>query len=271
MAHLDCSFYSTSLKKNTRVLVFIPTMSADDFLSDNHINYYRNGAKYQTLFLLHGSYGDCNDWTHLSNIERYAQENCVSVVMPSAENSNYVNMAHGEPYLNYISQELPDFLGKLFPLSRKREDTFIAGLSMGGYGAFRLAFEHPETYACAASLSGALDKAALQDSTAPHIAKMPLTYRKAVFADIKKVRGSENDLTVVLKKQITKGVDLPKLYMTCGTEDFIFPSNNEFYEEAKDLPIDLTYMKYQGIHDWNYWDTHIRDVLDWLPLKHNLV
>lgn len=271
MAHFDCSFYSDMLKKNAHVLVFIPTMSADDFLSDEHVDYYRNGGKYQTLYLLHGSYGDCTDWARLSNVERYAQDHCLAVVMPSAENSSYVNMAYGEAYLNYISQELPDFLSKLFPLSKKREDTFIAGLSMGGYGAFRIAFEHPEIYACAASLSGALDKAALQESTGPHITKMPVHYRKAVFADIKKIRGSENDITVVLKKGIAENASMPKLYMTCGTEDFIFPSNLEFYEEAKDLSVDLTFIKHSGVHNWDFWDSHIKDVLDWLPLKHDLV
>ncbi len=271
MAHMDCSFYSSSLQKNARVLVFIPTMSADDFLSGKHVNYYRRGSKYQTLYLLHGSYGDCTDWIRLSNIERFAQEHCVAVVMPSGENSSYVNMAYGEPYLDYISKELPDFLEKLFPLSRKREDTFIAGLSMGGYGAFRIALEHPSVYACAASLSGALDKAALQNSTEAHMTKMPINYRKAVFADVKNVAGSENDLSVVLKKRMTEKADLPKLYMTCGTEDFIFPANEEFYKEAKEMPMDLTFVKHPGIHDWNYWDAHIRDVLDWLPLKQDLV
>ena len=142
MAYMDCGFYSKSLMKNARILVFIPTMSADDYLTGNHADYYREHSKYQTLYLLHGSYGDCTDWTRFTNILRYAQERCLAVVMPSAENSCYINMAQGEPYLDYISLELPDFLSTLFPLSGKREDTFIAGLSMGGYGAFPVSYTH---------------------------------------------------------------------------------------------------------------------------------
>lgn len=131
MAHLDCSFYSPSLRKNAKLTVFLPTMSADDYLyNDGHPRYFAPGARYQTLYLLHGSYGDCMDWCLLANAERYAQDHCLAVVMPSGENSNYVDMAHGEEYLTYITKELPAFLTTLFPLSTKREDTFIAGLSM---------------------------------------------------------------------------------------------------------------------------------------------
>ncbi|WP_411676455.1 alpha/beta hydrolase [Caproicibacter sp.] len=271
MAHLDCSFYSQTLKKNTRVIVFLPSLSADDFLSGHHVDYTRKGAKFQTLYLLHGSYGDCTDWSHLSNIERYAQEKCLAVVMPSGENSSYVNMARGEHYLDYIAWELPDFLSKLFPLSRKKENTFIAGLSMGGYGAFRLALEYPDAYAFAASLSGALDRAALQESKDAHIAKMPLNYRKAVFADLGRVHGSENDLHVILDRRVSEKAALPKFYMTCGTEDFIYPCNVEFYEALAKHSVDVTLQKHHGTHCWDFWDLHIQDVLNWLPLMHDVV
>ncbi|SDM62813.1 alpha/beta hydrolase [Acetanaerobacterium elongatum] len=271
MAHIQCSFYSNSLKKNANVMVFIPTMSADDYLTQQHINYYRQNAKYQTLYLLHGSYGDCTDWVRLANIERYAQEKTLAVVMPSAENSSYVNMDRGEAYLNYISEELPAFLSKVFPLSRRREHTFIAGLSMGGYGAFRVAFEHPEQYGCAASLSGGLDMAALQNSTEAHMTLMPQNYIKAVFSDKSKIASSNNDLPTLLRLCLKKGVKLPQLYMTCGTEDFIYPTNETFYRQAEQLGINVQFERHHGVHNWDYWDAHIRDVLNWLPTVGDLV
>ena len=265
MAHIDCSFYSPSLKKNAHVIVFLPSMSADDFLEDRETHYEDPGKTWPTLYLLHGSYGDCMDWSLRTGIERYAQDKGLAVVMPSAENSSYVNMHQGEAYLDYIGKELPQFLRKLFPLSRRREETYIAGLSMGGYGAFRIALEFPETFGCAASLSGGLDMAALQTSAEAHAQKMPASYKAAVFADHTKIAGTRDDLPTLLKAQLDAGKQLPRLYMTCGTEDFIFPTNETFYEAAKSLGVEPTYGKHPGIHDWNFWDTHIQDVLEWLP------
>lgn len=265
MAHIDCSFYSPSLKKNAHVIVFIPSMSADDFLEDREVHYYEEGKKYPVLYLLHGSYGDCLDWCLRTGIERYAQDKGIAVVMPSGENSSYVNMAHGEAYMTYIGKELPEFMKKIFPISCKREETYIAGLSMGGYGAYRIGLEYPETFGYIASLSGGLDMPALQESDEAHAKKMPANYKAAVFSDFRNIRGTRDDLPVLLKDQIKSGVKIPKLYMNCGTEDFIYPANESFYQAASELGAEITYERFSGIHDWNFWDTHIKDVLNWLP------
>lgn len=266
MAHIQCNFYSSSLQKNANVMVFIPTTSADDYLEGRAVDYYVPGKTYSTLYLLHGSYGDCTDWGRLADVERYAQDKGIAVVMPSAENSNYVNMDKGEPYLTYITRELPQFLSRIFPLSSDREKTFIAGLSMGGYGAFRCAFECPEAYGAAASLSGALDMQALQNSTEAHAVKMPSSYKLAVFSGNGHIEGTRNDLPKLLSTQIEANKIMPKLYMTCGAEDFILAANESFYNKVKNLKIDLKYEKYPGMHDWNFWDAHIQDVLNWLTI-----
>ncbi|MDD2958642.1 MAG: alpha/beta hydrolase family protein [Lachnospiraceae bacterium] len=265
MAHIDCNFYSDSLQKNAHVIVFIPSMSADDFLEDRQVSYYEEGKKYPVLYLLHGSYGDCMDWSLRSSIERYAQDKEIAVVMPSAENSAYINMVWGENYLTYIGKELPDFLRKIFPLSSVRDENYIAGLSMGGYGAFRVALEYPETFGYIASLSGGLDMPALQNGTEAHSKKMPLNYKEAVFDGGDKIAGSRNDLPVLLKEKKSAEICLPKMYMNCGTEDFIYPANEAFYKAACQMGVEITYERFQGVHCWDYWDAHIKDVLNWLP------
>ena len=265
MAHLDCSFYSQSLRKNAHVIVFFPSMSADDFLEEREVHYYDEGKKWPSLYLLHGSYGDCLDWSLRTGIERYAQDKGIVVIMPSSENSAYLNMYCGEDYLTYIGKELPEFMGKMFPLSDRKEDTSIAGLSMGGYGAFRVGLEFPETFGNIASLSGAMDMSALQNSEEAHAKKMPANYKAAVFADTKKIEGSDDDIPVLLKKVMGSGVEMPRLYMTCGTEDFIYPSNESFYQNACELGADITYERYPGVHNWDFWDEHIKDVLNWIP------
>ncbi len=265
MAHIDCSFYSGSLLKNVHVIVFLPSVSADDYLEDRETHYFDAQTRFPTLYLLHGSYGDCMDWCLRTGIERYAQDKGVAVVMPSGENSSYINMAHGERYLDYIGRELPEFMTRMFPLSKDREKTYIAGLSMGGYGAYRIGLAFPETFGYIAALSGALDMAALMNSGAPHVAKMPASYTRAVHDDVAAIPGSENDLLVQLKRVRDEGKPLPKMYMTCGTEDFIFPSNESFHAQARAMGFDIAYEKYPGVHGWDFWDAHIQDVLRWLP------
>lgn len=271
MAHIQLNFYSNALQKNANVIVFIPTVSADDHLFGSSIRCGQKNLKYQTLYLLHGSYGDYLDWSLFTGIERYAQEKVLAVVMPSGENSCYIDMAHGEAYETYLTKELPAFLEKMFPIARKRENTFIGGLSMGGYGAFHAALKCPERYGCAVSLSGALDMQMLQNSTAPHIAKMSVNYRNAVYEDFSKINGTDADLSYLLEKAAKEQIDLPKLYMTCGQEDFIFEENESFHKKAKKWNVPVEYIRDHGVHEWDYWDAHIRMALDWLPCKKDLV
>ena len=235
------------------------------------VRYGQKGLKYQTLYLLHGSYGDYLDWSRFTGIERYAQDKVLAVVMPSGENSGYVNMAFGEAYETYLTKELPEFMEKMFPVAKKRENTFIGGLSMGGYGAFHCALKCPERYGCAVSLSGALDMQMLQNSRVPHITNMSLNYRKAVYKDFNKIRGSDADIFYLLEEAVKGRKDLPKLYMACGQEDFIFEENENFYNKAEKLSVSVEYIRDHGIHEWDYWDVHIRMALDWLPCKKDLV
>lgn len=269
MAHLQMNFYSASLQKNANVIIFLPTQDADDYLFGTGNAKYDPAKKYQTLYLLHGSYGDCMDWSRLASVERYAQAHCLAVVMPSGENSMYLNMDAGEPYLDYIGRELPAFLERLFPLSPRREDRFIAGLSMGGYGCLRIGLEFPGQYGAIASLSGGTDLQMLRENGGPHLEKMDKHYQSAVYGE-QNLRGTRNDLVTLLQQDLAEGKALPRLYMTCGTEDFIFPANESFYNAVKDL-VEIQYEKYPGVHDWNFWDTHIQDVMNWLPLANQKV
>jgi S-formylglutathione hydrolase FrmB len=259
MAYLQCHFYSVTLEKNVDVQIILPSIRPDDYIFGTKSNYYQQGNKFQTLYLLHGSYDDGNSWLLNTSIARYAQEKCLAVVMPSAEDSNYQNMVHGEKFLTYVAQELPLKMAQMLPLSKKRENTFIAGNSMGGGGAFRCAFTYSKIYGAAASLSGALEMKELTDF--PHSMKLPIAYRKAIYGD-------EMKKTELLELLESVNIStLPRLYMICGMEDFIFQSNENFYKKATKMGLTITYKKCHGTHNWSCWDKWIQDVLDWLPLK----
>lgn len=265
MAFLQCNFYSQVLHSNVVIGVILPSPDSSEVLSRGDSKYFHPGILYQTLYLFHGAYGDCSDWMRFTSIERYAQQRKIAVVMPSAQNSFYQDMYLGEQYLTYVAEELPRFVQTLFPLSNRREDTFTAGLSMGGYGALKVALTKPEQYACAASLSGAVDLAGL--AADPSVANAHPFRFEQIFRDPMHLSGTEADLFHMIQTLRQEGRPIPKLFLSCGTEDFLYP----FHQRAKSilpaLGADAHFEDHPGAHTWEYWDAHIQNALDWMPLK----
>ncbi|ERJ13122.1 alpha/beta hydrolase [Haloplasma contractile] len=260
MALMKCTFLSKSLKTMVKINVIIPSLNFEDVMS-NRSKESRGNVKFQTLYLLHGYTGDESDWQRFTGIERYAENNKIAVIMPAAGNSFYTDMVHGGDYFTYLTEELPAFVQAMFPVSAKKEDTFIAGLSMGGYGAFKIAMRYPERYHAAASLSGVVEisEAVLKEERKD----MKL---ENVFGDLNKVRGSKHDLLHLAEQLIKDGKSIPKLYQACGTEDFLYRNNIKFKKQAEQIGLGIHYVEGPGIHDWNFWDEYIRKVLEWMPL-----
>lgn len=269
MALMHCNFFSETLLQNTNMYVIIPTPDSDEILNNKESKYFEPGAKYQTLYLLHGGYGDYSDWVRFTSIEKYAQENKVAIVMASAGNSYYNDMSHGGKYFTYISEEVPKFARAMFPLSEKREDNFVAGLSMGGYGAFKLALAKPSMFQCAASLSGALDIVSTFEMSLPNSGNS-INFND-ICDDINKIKGTQSDLVYTCKKLKEENIDVPKLFQACGTEDFVYEMNISVRDRIREIGLDLTYEEGPGGHTWDYWDVNIKRVLEWLPLKNKLV
>jgi putative tributyrin esterase len=275
MAMIECRFFSTRLMLETSIFVYVPTPTMEDANKGEIDIYFKEGTKYPTLYLLHGLSDDHSIWMRRTSIERYAEDKKIAVVMPAADHSFYSNMAHGKPYWDYISEELPQIVRTLFPLSDKREDNFVAGLSMGGYGAFKLALGKTNQYGAAASLSGGLNlaKESTKEPAKDEIPKgMPqlLPIDKVltnVFGEVDSLKGTTHDLFYLAKVAKESNLELPKLYQCCGTEDFLYEDNVKFRDYARELGLDLTYVEGPGEHVWEYWDTQIRQVLEWLPLK----
>lgn len=261
------SFYANALKKNANVMIFLPTQDADDYLFGSGNAKYDPDKKYQTLYLLHGSYGDCMDWGRLASVERYAQQHCLAVVMPSAENSSYLNMDYGEAYLDYIGRELPAFLRIMFPLSERREDTFIAGLSMGGFGALRNGLKYSDTYGAIVSLSAAIHMEAMAASP---VAGTPFfttrSFIESCFGDPDKMLESDKNPFWLAEDMARRGARFPDIYMACGDEDGLLPCNQKFADLLEEKKIPHTFEIGPDAHEWDFWDTYIQKGMDWLPI-----
>jgi S-formylglutathione hydrolase FrmB len=261
MALISCDFLSHSLKTFTSISVVIPTMDFNDIIHEKKAA-YDQGTYYQVLYLLHGITGDHKDWLRFTSVERYAEEKKLALVLMSAQNSFYTDMVYGPSYWSYIIRELPELVKFMFPISDKREDTFIGGLSMGGYGALKAALRNPHRFAAAASISGALDIVHQVQEPAQDIQD----YRH-IFGDLKDVKGSKHDLFHLVKGFAGKKHELPKLYVACGKDDFLYRENLRFKEYCIEHGVELVYLEDRGQHDWDFWDKYIKKVIDWLPLK----
>lgn len=254
MALIQCELFSNSLGMHTSISVIIPEKFRDTI---------REGG-FPVLYLLHGLSDDSTAWCRNTSIERYAEARGIIVVMPWAGKSFYTDMKFGDKVFTYISEELPKFCEKIFPISSKREDKFVAGLSMGGYGAFKLALSRPESYAAAASLSGALDIAHLMNRENVNICNdVPDSiYGENVFP-----LPDQDDLFVLIDNLVKSKVTLPKLFMICGTEDFLYEDNLRFAKHIEKLSVDAKIRWEPGTHEWGFWDKYIQEILNWLPIK----
>ena len=265
MAFFQCNFFSPTLCFNTDINVFIPTPNSDELMNKKRGGYFYSGAKFPVMYLLHGAYGDYTDWPRLSSVEKYAQEHKLAVVMPSASNSFYQNMTFGSNYLTYISEELPRFVEKMFPVSKKREYTFTAGLSMGGYGALRVALERPDKFSAAISLSGAIDYTEVMRVLREGTIKGPSVWEE-LYASGRMTEDTDADLFLLAKRHIDAKTPLPRLFISCGVDDFVYPANQSGTKKFAVLDLDMTYEQHPGIHDWDYWDLHINRAIQWLNL-----
>lgn len=247
MAHLVVDYYADALGVQTRMHVLLPQRLAAE--------------KAKTLYLLHGMSDDEGTWMRRTSIERYAEEHGLAVVMPDGGLGWYTDMYRGLAWFKFISGELPALCRRFFPiLSDKREDTYIGGNSMGGYGALKCALRAPRTFSRVISLSGALDAA---DTAINNTVPATRRYWEDVFGPAEDVSGSENDLFAAATA-LTDPALRPRIYMWCGTEDFLYAQNIRMRDHLRALGYDLMYEESPGDHQWRHWDKKIADALNWL-------
>jgi putative tributyrin esterase len=214
-------------------------------------------SRCKVLYLLHGHSDDGSAWQRYTAIESIAALYGLVVVMPSAGLSFYTNQPNGQNYFTYLTEELPHYLEYVFGLTHRRKDTLIAGNSMGGYGAFKAAFLHPELYSAAASFSGLLSLAFLGVITDdPRLSEL-----KHLFGDLSKLPGSEHDPDTWIQNASTHPGELPRLYASCGRQDDLYPLNTLFNTACQSSGIPLDYHEQDGFHDWFFWNTEIQRFL----------
>ena len=218
----------------------------------------------KVLYLLHGASDDHTIWQRRTSIERYAAPLGLAVVMPAAHLSSYADMAHGQKFYTYISQELPKIMRGFFGFSDKREDNYIAGLSMGGAGCLKIGLANPDRFSAIGCFSAGASNLR-KNNPNPRFAKRQLM----VYGD-RKLEGTEEDTLGNAKKLVKAGGPFPRIYHACGSEDFLkenAQATRDFFMGFEGNPFDYVYEENPGAHTWEFWDEHIQHFLKYLKLE----
>jgi S-formylglutathione hydrolase FrmB len=252
MALVTCDFFSDVLEVGCSMTVVLPQPTEEQIgVAEGDVP----RTDFPVLYLLHGLSDDHTAWQRYTSVERYAAAAGLAVVMPAVNRSFYANERTGARYWDYVAEELPEIVGNFFRVSQDPARTYVAGLSMGGYGAMKLALTHPDRYAAAASMSGALDL----DELSTRGERVELFRR--VFGDS---IPDDADLFKLLDK--ADGSALPRLHVSTGTEDApgLVEGNRRFVAMLSEKGADVTSDFRPGEHVWQLWDDLLPEVIDWM-------
>ena len=255
MALIQVNYLSRALFRVVPVNVILP-VDKIDFMTGGYA--MKEGQKFKTLYLLHGLLGNYTDWVSGTRIQRWAEEKNLAVVMPSGDNSFYFkSRTPWNDYETFIGKELVEVTRNMFPLSDKREDTFIAGLSMGGYGAVRNGIVFSDTFGYVAGLSSALH---LFDNLSEEA-------NIGLFDNLEAASKTNQNPKVAVEEMLAQKRNIPKFYLACGRKDDLMKSSEDFRDFLKGKGLDVTWDEDpNAAHEWDFWDAQIKKVLDWLPL-----
>lgn len=249
MALVSVHYRSDQLKKTVEILLAVPDCSAA---------FTRPLSEYPVVYLLHGLSEDASSWIRKSNAERYALERGLVLVMPSVDRSMYCDGVLGQNYFTYLTRELPEYLGKVFGLSRRREQNYIMGFSMGGFGAARAALTYPERYAAWGSLSGMVD-------LAPMLLRLDDSTREEFpFLAAEAGRVNTTPLNPVNLIDAKAQKDL-RGYLACGLEDDLLICTRRFQEASEKAGVPNRFVYVPGRrHDWTFWEEQLPQFFDFV-------
>ncbi len=262
MAIFNITMFSNTLHRLTELTAILPVEKNKGLPPELQT---QSDGPLKTVMLLHGFSGIHTDWLYGSRIQQLAMKHHIAVICPSGENSFYVDDAHRDAMYEQYLCEVLEFARDVFPLSRKKEDTTIGGLSMGGYGAILNGLKHPELFGNVIALSSALITDKLAAQTEQHGNPMAsAAYFDHVFGKPEIIRGSDRDPKHLAKTLVEANAEIPRIFMACGTEDFLYNENNDFSAFLEEVKIPHVYLTSPGVHDWAFWDSHIEKGLDWV-------
>lgn len=243
MSQLSIKYNSQALNRSVRFEMYIPNDRPQEA-----------PQKLRTLFLLHGYTGDAGNWVPEWLMQKYG----FAVVAPSGENGFWLDgLSTGRKYCTFVGAELVDYIRRTFGLAASAEDTYIMGLSMGGFGALHTALTYPQNFGKAAAMSSALivhQIAGMKPGEDNGVANYD--YYHECFGDLDSVLESDSNPEVLAKRLKDSGARIPEIFMSCGTEDFLLEPNREFHRYLESIAVPHTYFESSGAHDMGFWNEY---------------
>lgn len=261
MAFFEGEYYSFATRSHRSFTAVIPL---DPPPEGPVIPAYTTGP-YPTVYLLHGYSGSRNDYLTQSGIALWAARHRCAVIMPDGGNYFYVDSeALGENYGQLIGEELVQVTRRMFNLSHRREDTVIAGLSMGGFGALVNGTRYPEVFGSVIAMSSALIVEDILSGRIEqeHLPGIPLQYYETVFGPRDRLEESLKNPAHTAKRAL-EGGNAPRLFLACGTEDFLWRNNLSFHETLEKMGYDHVFWTAPGVHDYDFWNRALPAGLEW--------
>lgn len=249
MALITMNYNSPTIGMHQNLTIILPedVTFFDSSTTEKHL---------KSMLLLHGLSSDETTYIRYTSIERYANEHQLAIIMPNVDHSGYANMVYGHSYYDYIL-EIYEYVHQILPLSRKREDNFIAGHSMGGYGTIKFALTQSDKFAKAAPLSAVFEAQRFIDLDWTDFSLQSITGNNT------QIKGTELDTYYLLDQAIDANVDIPELFIMCGKEDFLYHDNLQFIETLNKKGVSYKFEDGPGDHDYAYWDRAIKRAIEW--------
>ena len=255
MALFRTSFFSACYQRITQMNVLLPL---DTPVVPGEVKEFK---PFKTLYLLHGYTGNCDDWLHNSLIANMAAQFDIAVVMPDGVNGGYVDQPlSGICGSEFIGRELIEITRRTFPLSDKREDRLIAGLSMGGYGTLYNSLKHSDVFGHAIALSTPVKVLRYESECEPKDRKSRhnTKFFKTLHGDLDRVNETDRNIALHAKMLLDSGKPVPNLYIACGYNDTLVPENRELHEQLVSIGFPHVYEEGAGTHDWPFWNEFLR-------------
>lgn len=258
MAYFRIEYFSNALRRAASFEMLIPN---DAWAWDGKPE-QAPAKPMRTLFLLHGYTGKAGNWVP----DWLPAKHNFAIVMPSAENSFYLNgLSTGHAYQTLVGEELVDYVRKTFGLARSAGDTCIAGMSMGGFGALHTGLAYPQTFGKIAALSSALivhGIAHMKPGENNGVANYD--YYRECFGDLETVEDRDVNPEVLIKRLKAQNARIPDIFMCCGTEDFLLENNRQMHRFLLDEQVRHQYFESAGNHDMVFWNEYIIKAVEWM-------
>lgn len=250
MSWAEVHWKSEVLEKETTMQVLLPQVGT---------------PPYATLYLLHSLKDDSYGWIRKTRLESHVRQLPLIVVMPDGYRGFFTDNNDGPAYARHVGQEVVDFVERTFHARPDRGSRAIGGASMGGYGALRVGLSFSDRFCSIHSHSGSLDRS-VEFKLNPTDRSAVIQHRSDAFiAEMRRIfgenpNGTPHDLLRLATEAKTRGL-LPRLWIDCGTEDYLMPGTRAFHQDLEAAGVPHTFHEFRGAHDWNYCNAHITEAL----------